>query len=126
MKETLLRAIYMPVLLYILLQPMYSYLDYLYDTAVKANAAYLTQKAAVEGKVTPQLRQEVINKLTAIGFHEDEIQIESDAVTRYRGERIDVTIRVNRKRTLFPYIFTSESMPDDYVGHGTIMSEYMD
>jgi hypothetical protein len=98
----------------------------MYEMAVKANAAYLTQKAAVEGKVTPQLRQEVINNLTAIGFHDDEIQIESDPMTRYRGERIDVTIKVYRKRTLFPYIFSSESMPDYYVGHGTIMSEYMD
>jgi hypothetical protein len=126
MKETLLRAIYMPVLLFIVLQPMYSYLDYMYDTAVKANAAYLTQKAAVEGRVTPQLRNQVIENLKAVGFHEDEIRIESDPMIRYRGERIDVTVRVERDRALFPYVFTSQSMPKEYVGHGTILSEYVD
>jgi N-methylhydantoinase A/oxoprolinase/acetone carboxylase beta subunit len=126
MKETLLRAIYMPLLLYIILQPMYSYLDYLYDLAVKANTAYLTQKAATVGRVTPELRQEVVEKLMAVGFKEDEIQIESNSSVRYRGERIDVTVRVERDRTLFPYMFTSASMPNVYVGHGTIMSEYVD
>lgn len=126
MKETLLRAIYMPLVLYIILQPLYSYLDYTYDVTVKANAAYLTQKAAAEGRVTTNLRQQVINNLKAIGFKEDEIQIETDPGIRYRGERIDVTVKVLRERKLFPYLFSSKSMPNYYVGHGSIMSEYLE
>jgi len=126
MKETLIRAIYMPVLLYMILQPMLSYLDYLYDLVVKSNTAYLTQKAAVEGMVTPQLEQEVIDNLTAVGFSEDEIHIESNPTIRYRGERIDVIVRVERDRTLFPYIFTNKQQPSYYYGHGSIISEYLD
>jgi len=126
MKETLIRAIYMPVLLYMILQPMLSYLDYLYDLVVKLNTAYLTQKAAVEGMVTPQLEQEVINNLTAVGFSEDEIHIESNPTIRYRGERIDVIVRVERDRTLFPYIFTNKQQPSYYYGHGSIISEFLD
>lgn len=126
MKETLLRAIYMPVLLYMILQPMLSYLDYLYELNVQANTAYLTQKAAAEGRVTPQLVQEVTNNLKAIGFSEDEIHIESDPTVKYRGERIDVIVRVERNRTLFPIAFTSQAQPKHYYGRGTIMSEYLD
>ena len=124
-KETILRAIYMPILLYMILQPILSYLDHLYDNAVKSNTAYLTQKAATEGRVTPQLIQEVTNNLKAIGFSEDEIHIESDPVLRYRGERIDVAIRVERNRTLFPFNFTSKSQPNYYYAHNSIMSELL-
>jgi hypothetical protein len=116
----------MPVLLYMILQPTLSYLDYLYDLQVKANTAYLAQKAATEGRVTPQLMQEVTNNLKAIGFSEGEIHIEADTILRYRGERIDVAIRVERNRTLFPFNFTSKSQPNYYYAHNTIVSEYLD
>jgi len=126
MKETLLRALYMPILLIMILQPMLSYLDYLLDLTVKANTNYLVQKAAVEGRVTPHLRQEVIDNLKAVGFSENQIWIEYDPVVRHRGERIDVSITVFRNRMLFPYLFTSKTLPNSYYAKGSILSEYLD
>lgn len=126
MKETLLRALYMPILLYMILQPMLSYLDYLLDLNVKANTAYLVQRAGVEGKVTEELKQEVIQNLMAVGFSPSEIHIEADPTLRYRGERLNITIRVDHRRNLFPYWFTRQPVPNAYYGHGTIMSEYLE
>ena len=126
MSQTVARALLFWLLLFILLQPSLSHLDYLLDLTVKSNAEYIAQKAAVEGTVTPALRQEVIDNLTAVGFSAASIQINYDTSVVERGQRIDVTIQAPRIR-IFPYIFSgTDSQPQYYYAHTYIMSEYWD
>ncbi|MDF9842006.1 MULTISPECIES: hypothetical protein [unclassified Paenibacillus] len=126
MKETVLRALFMWLVLFILLQPIFTYIDYLLDLQVKANTSYLTQKAATEGIVTSSMKNEVIANLKAVGFPEASIVISSNTeFVQERKQRLDVYIKAPRLN-LFPYNFSSGSQPTHYYGHGSIMSEYLD
>jgi len=114
------------LVLFIILQPIFSYIDYLLDLQVKANTSYITQKAATEGMVTDTMRREVISNLQAIGFAEASIEITSSTETvQERKQRIDVYVTAPRMN-LFPYNFSSGTQPTRYYGHGSIMSEYLD
>ena len=126
MKATVLRALFMWLVLFIILQPIFSYIDYLLDLQVKANTSYITQKAATEGMVTDMMRREVISNLQAIGFAEASIEITSSTeAVQERKQRIDVYVTAPRMN-LFPYNFSSGTQPTRYYGHGSIMSEYLD
>ncbi|MEK8217123.1 hypothetical protein [Paenibacillus sp. FSL L8-0463] len=125
MKETILRALFLWFVLFIILQPIFSYIDSLLDVQVKANTSYLAQKAATEGMVTSSIKNEVINNLKRLGFSAAEIEITSSTTTvQDRGSRLDVYIRAPRIN-LFPYSFGSVTQPKDYYGHSSIMSEYL-
>lgn len=114
------------LVLFIILQPIFTYIDYLLDLQVKANTSYITQKAATEGMVTAAMRSEVIANLKAVGFPEASIVITSSAATvQERKQRIDVYVTAPRVN-LFPYNFSGMSQPSQYYGHGSIMSEYLD
>lgn len=126
MKATVLRALFMWLVLFIILQPIFSYIDYLLDLQIKANTSYITQKAATEGLITASMRSEVIANLRAVGFPEASVQITSSTATvQERKQRIDVYIRAPRVN-LFPYNFATATQPTFYYGHGSIMSEYLD
>ncbi|QSF46008.1 hypothetical protein [Paenibacillus tianjinensis] len=126
MKETVLRALFMWLVLFIILQPIFTYIDYLLDLQVKANTSYITQKAATEGMVTASMKSEVIANLKAVGFPEASIVISSSTESvQERKQRIDVYITAPRLN-LFPYNFSGMSQPTSYYGHGSIMSEYLD
>ena len=126
MKATVLRALFMWLVLFIILQPIFSYIDYLLDLQVKANTSYITQKAATEGRVTDTMKREVISNLQAIGFAAASIDIKSSTETvQERKQRIDVYVTAPRVN-LFPYNFSSNAQPTRYYGHGSIMSEYID
>lgn len=125
MKATVLRALFMWLLLFILLQPIFTYIDYLLDLQVKANTSYITQKAATEGMVTAAMKSEVTANLKAVGFPENSVEITSSTeVILERKQRIDVYITAPRVN-LFPYNFSGSSQPSRYYGHGSIMSEYL-
>jgi len=126
LKATVLRALFMWLVLFIILQPIFTYIDYLLDLQVKANTSYITQKAATEGMVTSMMKTEVINNLRALGFSESSIQISSTTETvQVRKSRLDVYIKAPRIH-MFPYDFSSQTPSSYYYGHGTIMSEYLD
>lgn len=126
MKATVLRALFMWLVLFIILQPLFTYIDYLLDLQVKANTSYLVQKAATEGMVTSTMRNEVISNLKAVGFPEASISVTSSTETvQTRKQRIDVYITAPRLN-LFPYKFADAAQPTRYYGHGSIMSEYLD
>jgi hypothetical protein len=126
MKATVLRALFMWLVLFIILQPIFTYIDYLLDLQVKANTSYLAQKAATEGMLTSAMRSEVVSNLKAVGFPEASISITSNTETvQERKHRIDVYVTAPRMN-LFPYNFSTGSQPTRYYGHGSIMSEYLD
>ena len=114
------------LVLFIILQPIFTYIDYLLDLQVKANTSYITQKAATEGMVTAAMRNEVTSNLKAIGFSEASIEITSSTeMVQERKNRIDVYVKAPRVH-LFPYNFSTQAQPAFYYGHGSIMSEYLD
>lgn len=126
MKATVLRALFMWLVLFIILMPIFSYIDYLLDLQVKANTSYITQKAATEGMVTSTLKTEVTNNLMALGFTASSIQISSDTTAVLdRKQRLDVYIKAPRIK-MFPFNFSSKTLPEYYYGHGSIMSEYLE
>lgn len=126
MKATVLRALFMWLVLFIILMPIFSYIDYLLDLQVKANTSYITQKAATEGMVTSALKTEVTNSLLALGFTASSIQISSSTTTVIdRKQRLDVYIKAPRIN-MFPFNFSNQTLPEYYYGHGSIMSEYLD
>ncbi|MDT3426026.1 hypothetical protein J2Z22_001546 [Paenibacillus forsythiae] len=126
MKATVLRALFMWLVLFIILQPIFTYIDYLLDLQVKAYTSYITQKAATEGMVTAGMRSEVVNNLKALGFAESSIEITSSSETvEERGTRLDVVVKAPRI-SMFPYDFSGGTQSPYYYGHGSIMSEYLD
>ncbi|WNS41019.1 hypothetical protein [Paenibacillus sp. MMS20-IR301] len=126
MKATVLRALFLWLVLFIILQPIFTYIDYLLDLQVKANTSYITQKAATEGMVTAAMKSEVIANLRAAGFPGNSIEITSSTeVILERKQRLDVYITAPRVH-LFPYNFSGVTQPARYYGHGSIMSEYLD
>ncbi|MBY9080943.1 hypothetical protein KIH86_12600 [Paenibacillus sp. HN-1] len=126
MKDTVLRALFMWLVLFIVLQPMMTYIDYLLDLQIKANTSYLAQKAATEGMITASMRSEVMNNLKALGFTESSIGISSSTeAVQDRSSRLDVYIRAPRI-SLFPYNFSGNAQSSYYYGHSSIMSEYLD
>lgn len=92
------------------------------DVVVKANAEYAAQKAAPYGYITPDIRQEIIDNLTAVGFNADQIVIESQLEKQERGDRIDVIIRAPRLPMLL-YRFGSSQLPTEYFAHAYTTSE---
>ncbi|MFD1775744.1 hypothetical protein [Paenibacillus rhizophilus] len=126
MKATVLRALFMWLVLFIILQPIFTYIDYLLDLQVKANTSYIAQKAAIEGMVTAGMRSEVVNNLKALGFSGASIEITSSSETvQDRKTRLDVYVKAPRI-SMFPYDFSGEVQSSYYYGHGSIMSEYLD
>lgn len=126
MKATVLRALFLWLVLFIILQPIFTYIDYLLDLQIKANTSYITQKAATEGMITAAMKSEVVANLKAVGFPEDSIEITSGSETvQERKHRIDVYVSAPRVN-LFPYNFSGKAQPTRYYGHGSIMSEYLD
>ncbi|KAA9004934.1 hypothetical protein F4V43_09950 [Paenibacillus spiritus] len=126
MKETVIRALFMWLILFIMLQPIFTYIDYLLDLQVKANTSYLAQKAATEGIVTSSLKNEVVHNLEALGFSPSSISVTgSTEAVQNREARIDVYIRVPRI-PMFPYFFGTAKQPEEYYGHGSVMSEYVE
>lgn len=114
------------LVLFIILQPIFTYIDYLLDLQVKANTSYITQKAATEGMVTASMRSEVVDNLKALGFSEASIEITSSTETvQDRNTRLDVYVKAPRI-SMFPYNFSGETQSSYYYGHGSIMSEYLD
>lgn len=125
MKETIIRALTMWLVLFILLQPLASYMDYLLDLQVKANTSYLAQKSATEGMVTETLKNEVIKNLTAVGFPAADIHISSSTeVVQDRKTRLDVYIEAPRLVS-FVFNFSKQSAPKVHYAHASIMSEFI-
>lgn len=124
MKDTLVRALFFWLTLIILVQPMLSHIDYLLDLVVKANAEYAAEKAAPDGILSGDLRQEVLNNLAAVGLDTSKVVIESGTTVVERTERLDVRIRAPRQPLLL-YRFGSEAMPTEYYAHAYVMSEYI-
>jgi len=120
----MLRVFFFWLVVIILIQPILSSIDYYLDLHVRAVTAYVAEKAAPEGMVSPQLHQEAVDMLTAVGFKEDDIIINYDNSIHERGESITVSIQVPRDM-MFVYRFIS-NMPTFYYAKSTVMSEWLD
>lgn len=123
-KDIVVRTMFFSLTLFALCQPFVTRVDNKCDGFVKSYAHYMAQKAAVDGNVPTALKQEVVDKLTSIGFSASDIQITSTSYVVGRGQRIDVEVKV-RKRKVFAYIGSSSSPPQYYYGKGSAMSEYL-
>lgn len=125
MRETVLRAFFLWIIVFAIVQPLISQADHLLDMTVKSNCEYMAQKAATDGTVSSSLKQEVIDNLKAVGFSESDITTVFDTTIKDRRQRIDVKLTAKRS-TLFAYTFSSLAGPSVYYAHNYIMSEYLE
>lgn len=123
--STFARIFFMWFAFVIILQPLFSQLDYFMDTTVKANAEYAAQKAAPNGTVTEEIRSQVRNNLAAVGFNPDSITIDATGGIKSRGETMEVVIRAPRIVQSFVYKFGSSEPPTEYFAHTYTTSEYI-
>lgn len=124
MREAMLRVVFFWLVLFMTMQPILSSIDYFLDLHVRSITAYIAEKAAPEGMVTSQLRDEAIELLTAVGFRESDIEITYTNTMQDRGNRIDVIVKVPRDM-FFLYNFASNT-PSFYYSRSSVMSEYID
>ena len=124
MKETIMRALYFWLLLVIIIQPFLSQRDYLLNLVVKSNASYLAEKAAVEGRITPELVEEIKANIEAVGLKVEDGDISGTTTLRQRGEEIEVVIRVKRPGA-FLYNLGTVGAPTHYYSRQSILSEYV-
>ncbi len=119
---TLAQLFFLWLFVFVLFQPLISHQDYMLDVAVKANAEYAAQKAAPQGIVTPELRQEILDNLSALGFDPSEVNIESQLEKQERGQRLDIIIRAPRL-PMFLYRLGNINLPTEYYAHTYTTSE---
>jgi hypothetical protein len=119
------RALLIWFSIFMLLQPILSYRDYLLDTLVKSNTYFLAQVSAPDGFVSPTNRQVVLNNLQRVGITPATVQIISESTIKDRGERLDVEIQAPRANS-FLLNFGDIPQSNIYIGHAYVMSERMD
>lgn len=126
MKATVVRALYFWLVLVIIIQPFLSQRDYLLNLVVKSNASYMAEKAAVEGRVTPAIRDEIMANLRAVGFTDSEISISGSGTTSTatRGQSIEIILAVKRPPS-FAIDVSTESGAENFYSRVQIMSEYI-
>lgn len=123
--STFARIFFMWFAFVVLLQPMFSQVDYFLDTTVKANAEYAAQKAAPNGTMTEDVKMRIRQNLAAVGFNPDSIVIEATGGIKSRGETMEVVIRAPRIVQSFIYKFGSTAPPTQYFAHTYTTSEYI-
>lgn len=123
--STLARLFFMWFAFLVLLQPLFSHLDYFLDTTVKANAEYAAQKAAPYGRMTEEIKTQIRDNLAAVGFRPDSVSIDATGGVKPRGEMMEVVIRAPRIVQSFIYKFGSSDPPTEYFAHTYTTSEYI-
>ncbi len=125
MSITISKAFLYWVVILMILQPWLSYRDFLIEGIIKSNTNHIAQLAAVQGYVTPQIRDELIQNLGKIGYSPSEVNLTYSTVQVERGERIDIVVTAPRAPS-FAFLFSSSDEPKNYYARANVMSEYLD
>ncbi|MGO4697733.1 hypothetical protein AB4Z50_25940 [Paenibacillus sp. 2TAB26] len=114
-----------PIFLYYLFQPGVERTISYKDQVLQKKAFEAAHLAAIEGRITPEIKEAILDELTAVYFDRDKIQITGTTITAPRGELIEVTLRYPQGPTQIFNLFGSDEARD-YNYPISIMSEYIE
>ncbi|WP_168121884.1 hypothetical protein [Paenibacillus sp. HB172176] len=125
MKSVIALLILSPILLYVWFQPSINRTVQYRDQVLQKQAYEMSYLVALEGRLTPEIRETVLAKLEGMYFDRQKVTLTGPATAVERGEQLKVTLRYPQGRTeLFDLFGHAESR--DYFYSMTIMSEYVD
>ncbi|MBJ6360493.1 hypothetical protein ACFOQM_04090 [Paenibacillus sp. GCM10012307] len=125
MSGAFVRVAFVWMLIFLIIQPLLSHIDYLLYVVVKSNANYAAEKAAPDGMLTPSVREQVLANLQAVGIDPSQVVIVSNASSPLkRGEELEIQIEAPRL-PMFVYQFTGQELPTTYFAKAYTTSEYI-
>jgi len=124
MSEVIGKWLTVSIAIIIMFTPILGYLDSLHREAVEVTLTEGAKKAAIEGRFTPAIIQEMKDDLvTHYNFTESDIVIHATTTQTSRNEYIQASIQVPRGILFVLDIF--EQGPDHIEKHTRILSEYV-
>jgi hypothetical protein len=129
MKDIIAMMMLLPIMLFFMLQPMLHDAEMARGIVLETVVQRATEKAALVGYYTPDILDELKQKLEEVGYEENEIEIEATDVPVYRGGYVSLTVRVPNKYffLLFSSLMYGDSEKDHmyHIRSATRMSEYV-
>ncbi|KYD21377.1 MULTISPECIES: hypothetical protein [Bacillales] len=112
------------IVINIMFAPILSYLDSLHREAVEVVLSEGARKAAVEGRFTDEIIDDMVGKLVEkYNFDEDKIHVEATTTVTPRAEYIEATITAPRSFIFVLNIFNQG--PREFKKSIRVMSEYI-
>lgn len=124
MNKVIALLILSPIMLYILYQPSVDRTVQYRDQVLQKVAYELAHLTSLEGRLTPEIRNQIRTRLASVYFDTSKLTITGPDTTVGRGELINVTLRYPQGRTQIFDLFGSASLRDYYYTI-TIMSEHV-
>jgi hypothetical protein len=125
MKSVIALLILSPILLYVWFQPSIDRTIQYRDQVLQKQAYEMAHLAALEGRLTPQIREAILAKLESVYFNRQKVIISGPTTAVERGEVLTVTLRYPQGRTEIFDLFGRSSSRDYYYSI-PIMSEYVE
>lgn len=125
MKSVIALLILSPILLYVFFQPSIDRTLQYRDQVLQKSAYEMAHLASLEGRLTPEIRQRVSDRLASVYFDTSKLTLTGPTVAAERGELLTVSLRYPQGRSeIFDLFGRAESR--DYYYPVQIMSEYVD
>ncbi|MDF2835193.1 MAG: hypothetical protein K0Q63_833 [Paenibacillus sp.] len=125
MKSVIALLFLSPILLYVWFQPSIDRTIQYRDQVLQKQAYEMAHLAALEGRLTPQIREAILAKLESVLFNRQKVIISGPTSAVERGEVLTVTLRYPQGRTEIFDLFGRSSSRDYYYSI-PIMSEYVE
>ncbi|GBG08089.1 hypothetical protein PAT3040_02656 [Paenibacillus agaridevorans] len=125
MKSVIALLILSPILFYVWFQPSINRTIQYRDQVLQKQAYEMAHLAALEGRLTPQIREAILAKLESVYFNRQKVIISGPTTAVERGEVLTVTLRYPQGRTEIFDLFGRSSSRDYYYSI-PIMSEYVE
>ncbi|WP_374717750.1 hypothetical protein [Neobacillus sp.] len=124
MSKTLGEWMTLFIVINIMFAPILAYLDSLHREAVEVVLTEGAKKAAIEGKFSPEIIQEMKDTLVEkYNFDPNKIKINATQTLTYRNEYLEASIEVPRSFIFILDIFNQG--PSTFKKETKIMSEYV-
>ncbi|QKS46820.1 hypothetical protein HUB94_20265 (plasmid) [Paenibacillus cellulosilyticus] len=95
------------------------------DQVLQKKANQMAHLAALEGRLSPEIKEQVLSDLDDLYFDRDSVKLEGPDTVSLRGEVMDVSLRYPQGPTqIFDLFGTDEAR--DYYYPISIMSEYLE
>ncbi|OME79613.1 hypothetical protein BK120_21800 [Paenibacillus sp. FSL A5-0031] len=125
MKAVIAFVILSPFFLYFLFQPSVERTLQYRDQVLQKKAYEAAHLVALDGRLTEEVKEEIIGQLEKAYFRRDKIDLKGPAIAVTRGEIIEVSLQYPQGPTQIFNLFGSDEERDYYYPI-TIMSEYIE
>ncbi|OBZ09123.1 hypothetical protein A7975_23700 [Bacillus sp. FJAT-26390] len=125
MKTVIAFVMLSPFFLYFIFQPSVERTIQYRDQVLQKKAYEAAHLAALEGRLTPEIKEQILDQLEDAYFKRDKIQLNGTAIAAPRGELLNVTLQYPQGPTQIFNLFGSDE-PRDYYYPISIMSEHIE